>query len=80
MTSPVEQDGPNKPEPEQDGTVIEAMPNEMYSVELENGIRIVAHIAPQMRMKHTRVRPGERVRVQITTYDHSRGRITQRLV
>ncbi|MEK7795196.1 MAG: translation initiation factor IF-1 [Candidatus Hydrogenedentota bacterium] len=61
-----------------DGTVIEDLPNDMFRVELDGGQRVVAHIAGSMRMKFTRVLPGERVRVELSTYDGTRGRITHR--
>ena len=61
-----------------DGTVVEDRPNGIYVVELDSGMRISAHVGPEMRMKFTRIVPGERVRVEISTYDHSRGRIVHR--
>lgn len=66
--------------PVEEGTVIESMPNDMYRIELESGQKVIAHIAQSMRMNFTRIRPGERVSVEISTYDHRRGRITKRLV
>ena len=62
-----------------EGAVIESMPNDMYRIELENGVKIIAHISQEMRMNFTRIRPGDRVRVEISTYDHNRGRITKRI-
>ncbi len=62
-----------------DGKVIESLPNEMYRIELENGLKIIAHVGQQMRMNFTRIRPGDRVRVELSTYDHNRGRITKRV-
>ena len=69
-----------KKEPGQavEGTVTDDLPNDLYKVELDNGSTVVAHVGPQMRLKFTRIRPGERVRVELSTYDHSRGRIVNR--
>ncbi len=61
-----------------DGLVIEAMPNDMFRVELETGHKVVAHIAPAMRMTFTRILPGERVRVEVSSFDLTRGRIVHR--
>ncbi len=69
--------GPETPEAE-DGLVIEAMPNDMFRVELESGHKMVAHIAPAMRMAFTRIVPGERVRVEVSSFDLTRGRIVHR--
>ena len=62
-----------------EGTVEEDLPNDMYRIRLANGAAVVAHIGSSMRMKFTRIRPGERVLVELTTYDHSRGRIVRRV-
>ncbi|MEX2015191.1 MAG: translation initiation factor IF-1 [Candidatus Hydrogenedentales bacterium] len=62
-----------------EGTVEEDLPNDMYRIRLTNGAAIVAHVGAVMRMTFTRIRPGERVVVELTTYDHSRGRIIRRL-
>lgn len=60
------------------GTVVETLPNEMYRVELTNGNTVVAHIGQKMRMKFTRILPGDEVNIEVSTNDHSRGRITSR--
>ena len=61
-----------------EGTVIEPLPNTMFRVELENGHRILAHISGKMRMHYIRILPGDRVTVELSPYDLSRGRITYR--
>jgi translation initiation factor IF-1 len=61
-----------------EGTVIEPLPNAMFKVELENGHTIVAHSSGKMRMNRIRILPGDRVQVEITPYDLTRGRITYR--
>ncbi|HZA00627.1 MAG TPA: translation initiation factor IF-1 [Acidimicrobiales bacterium] len=61
-----------------DGTVIEPLPNAMFRVELENGHSVLAHISGKMRMHYIRILPGDRVQVELTPYDLSRGRITYR--
>ena len=63
---------------EQDGTIIEALSNAMFRVELENGHEITAHISGKMRMHYIRILPGDRVTVEISPYDLKRGRITWR--
>ena len=63
---------------EQEGTIIEALSNAMYRVELENGHEITAHISGKMRMHYIRILPGDRVRVEISPYDLSKGRISFR--
>ena len=62
-----------------EGTIIESMPNAMFRVELENGHEILAHISGKIRKNFIRILPGDRVKVEITPYDLSRGRITFRL-
>ncbi len=62
----------------QDGTIVEALSNAMFRVELENGHEIVAHISGKMRMNYIRILPGDRVAVEMSPYDLSRGRITYR--
>jgi translation initiation factor IF-1 len=64
---------------EVEGTVIEPLPNTMFAVELENGHRVLAHISGKLRMNFIRILPGDRVRVELSPYDLSRGRITYRL-
>jgi translation initiation factor IF-1 len=61
-----------------EGTVIEPLPNAMFRVELENGHAVLAHISGKMRMHYIRILPGDRVQVELTPYDLSRGRITYR--
>ena len=62
-----------------EGTIIESMPNAMFRVELENGHEILAHISGKIRKNFIRILPGDRVKVEMTPYDLSRGRITFRL-
>lgn len=64
---------------ELEGTVIEPLPNAMFRVELENGHKILAHIAGKLRMHYIRILPGDKVRVELSPYDLTRGRITYRL-
>jgi translation initiation factor IF-1 len=71
------------PKPKEDaivleGTVVEPLPNAMFRVELENGHKVLAHISGKMRMHYIRILPGDRVQVELTPYDLSRGRITYR--
>src|SRR6478735_3416125 len=61
-----------------EGTVTEPLPNAMFRVELENGHKVLAHISGKMRMHYIRIAPGDRVQVELTPYDLSRGRITYR--
>ncbi|MCC6339143.1 MAG: translation initiation factor IF-1 [Acidimicrobiia bacterium] len=61
-----------------EGTVVESLPNAMFRVELENGHKILAHISGKMRMHYIRILPGDKVQVELTPYDLSRGRITYR--
>lgn len=63
---------------QQDGTIIEALSNAMFRVELENGHEIIAHISGKMRMHYIRILPGDKVAVEMSPYDLSRGRITYR--
>ena len=64
---------------ELEGVVLEAMPNAMFRVELENGHEILAHISGKIRKNFIRILPGDKVKVEMTPYDLSRGRITYRL-
>ena len=71
------------PKPKEDaivleGTVLEAQKNAMFRVELQNGHEVLAHISGKMRMHYIRILPGDRVQVELTPYDLSRGRITYR--
>ena len=61
-----------------DGKVVEALPNATFRVELDNGHIILCHIAGKMRMHYIKILPGDRVTVEISPYDWSRGRITYR--
>ena len=61
------------------GTVIEPLPNAMFAIELENKDRVLAHISGQLRVIFIRILPGDRVRVELSPFDHSRGRITYRI-
>lgn len=63
---------------EQDGTVIESLSNAMFRVELENGHEIIAHISGKMRMHYIKILPGDRVKVEMSPYDLTKGRITYR--
>ncbi len=63
---------------EVEGTVIEALPNAMFQVELANGHRVLAHISGKIRLHFIRILPGDRVLVDLSPYDLSRGRITYR--
>lgn len=63
---------------EQDGTVIESLGNAMFRVELENGHIIIAHISGKMRMHYIKILPGDRVKIEMSPYDLSKGRITFR--
>jgi translation initiation factor IF-1 len=63
---------------EQDGTVIESLGNAMFRVELENGHRIIAHISGKMRMHYIKILPGDRVKLEMSPYDLTKGRITFR--
>ena len=63
---------------EVEGTVVEPLPNAMFRVELENGHKVLAHISGKMRMNFIRILPGDRVTVELSPYDLTRGRITYR--
>ena len=67
-----------QPSIEQDGVITEALSNAMFRVELENGNVITAHISGKMRMHYIKILPGDRVRVDMSTYDLTKGRITFR--
>mgnify|MGYP001812402316 CR=1 FL=1 len=77
------QEGAALPKPKEDaivleGTVIEPQPNAMFRVELENGHSVLAHISGKMRLHYIRILPGDKVQVELTPYDLTRGRITYR--
>jgi translation initiation factor IF-1 len=61
-----------------EGTIIEPLPNAMFRVELDNGHRVLAHISGKMRMHFIKILPGDRVTVELSPYDLTRGRITFR--
>ena len=61
-----------------EGKVIEKLPNAMFQVELENGHEVLAHISGKLRMNYIRILPGDRVTVELSPYDLSKGRITWR--
>ncbi|ACL75160.1 MULTISPECIES: translation initiation factor IF-1 [Eubacteriales] len=63
---------------EVEGTVIEALPNAMFQVELENGHKVLAHISGKLRMNFIRILPGDKVTLELSPYDLTRGRITWR--
>jgi translation initiation factor IF-1 len=69
---------PKKESIEVEGTVIEALPNAMFRVELPTGHTILAHISGKMRMHYIRILPGDRVLIELSPYDLARGRITYR--
>ena len=61
-----------------DGTVVEALPNATFQVELENGHKILAHISGKLRMNYIRILPGDKVKVEMSPYDLTKGRFTWR--
>ena len=63
---------------ELEGTVIEALPNAMFRVELDNGYAVLAHISGKMRINYIKIVPGDRVLVELSPYDLTRGRIVYR--
>ena len=63
---------------EHDGTIVEALSNAMFRVELENGVPIIAHISGKMRMHYIKILPGDKVRVEMSPYDLTKGRIVFR--
>ena len=68
-----------KEEPIQvEGTVVETLPNAMFRVELENGHKVLAHVSGKMRMHFIKILPGDKVTVELSPYDLTRGRITYR--
>jgi translation initiation factor IF-1 len=70
---------PKKEAIEVEGTVVEALPNAMFRVELPNGHEVLAHISGKIRMHYIRVLPGDKVLIELSPYDLKRGRITYRL-
>ncbi len=67
-----------QPAIQQDGTITEALSNAMFRVELENGHIVTAHISGKMRMHYIKILPGDRVTVELSPYDLTRGRVTFR--
>jgi len=63
---------------EVEGTVVEPLPNAMFRVELENGHKVLAHVSGKMRMNFIRILPGDKVKIELSPYDLTRGRITYR--
>ena len=63
---------------EVEGTVVETLPNAMFKVELENGHRVLAHISGKLRMNFIKILPGDKVKLELSPYDLTRGRITYR--
>ncbi len=61
------------------GTVVEALPNAMFRVELDNGHRVLAHVSGKMRLHYIKIMPGDKVSVELSPYDLSRGRIIYRI-
>ena len=64
---------------EVEGTVVEPLPNAMFRVELDNGHRVLAHLSGKMRMHYIRILSGDRVKIELSPYDLTRGRITFRI-
>ena len=64
---------------EVEGKIVEALPNSMFRVELETGQKILAHLAGRMRIHYVKIVPGDRVKVELTPYDLTKGRITYRM-
>lgn len=63
---------------EVEGTVVEKLPNAMFQVELENGLKVLAHISGKLRMNYIKILPGDKVTVVLSPYDLTKGRITWR--
>ena len=63
---------------EVEGKVVEPLPNAMFRVEMDNGHRVLAHVSGKMRMNHIRILPGDKVTIELSPYDLTRGRITYR--
>jgi translation initiation factor IF-1 len=69
---------PKKETIEVEGVAVESLPNAMFRVELANGHKVLAHISGKIRLHYIRILPGDRVLVELSPYDLSRGRITYR--
>ena len=63
---------------EMEGTVMESLPNAMFRVDLDNGFNVLAHISGKIRRNYIKILPGDRVKVELTPYDLTKGRITYR--
>jgi translation initiation factor IF-1 len=63
---------------EVEGKVVEPLPNAMFRVEMDNGHKVLAHVSGKMRMNHIRILPGDKVTMELSPYDLTRGRITYR--
>ena len=63
---------------EQDGTIVEALSNAMFRLELQNGHEVIAHISGKMRMHYIKILPGDKVRIEMSPYDLTKGRIVFR--
>ena len=63
---------------ELEGTVVEALPNTNFKVKLENGYEVLAHISGKLRMNYIKILPGDKVKLELSPYDLTRGRITWR--
>jgi len=63
---------------EMEGTILESLPNAMFRVEMEGGHKVLAHISGKMRMHYIKILPGDKVKVELSPYDLSRGRIIYR--
>ena len=63
---------------EQDGTIVEALSNAMFRVELQNGHEVIAHISGKMRLHYIKILPGDKVRIEMSPYDLTKGRIVFR--
>ena len=70
---------PKKDTVEVEGTVTEALPNAMFRVELNTGHQVLAHVSGKIRLHFIRILPGDKVKVELSPYDLSRGRITYRV-
>lgn len=69
---------PKADEIEMEGVVLEKLPNAMFQVELENGLKVLAHISGKLRMNYIKILPGDKVTVVLSPYDLTKGRITWR--
>lgn len=69
----------NKDKTFQEGVVLESLPNTLFKVKLDDGKEVLAHLSGKMRLNYIKVLPGDRVRLEMTPYDESKGRIVHRL-